>query len=142
VGRRAFGRWVLVREAHQPLGYRVRGLQEWRGVRDSNPIESTSVEPDRALSSDADPVESRGYAALPETATSVERGSAASRCSSVAAAVDSLAVPTPDLFIAAGAIAAERAARGGAMRFRIEEILRRAVDQASTLREHGRPCAA
>ncbi len=43
--------------------------------------------------------------------------------------------PPADLFIAAGAIAAERAARGGASRRRIEDILRRAVDQAAVLRE-------
>jgi len=43
--------------------------------------------------------------------------------------------PPADLFIAAGAIAAERAARGGASRGRIEDILRRAVDQAAVLRE-------
>jgi hypothetical protein len=42
--------------------------------------------------------------------------------------------PTPDIFIAAGAIAAERAARGGGSRSRVEEILRRAVDQAAALR--------
>jgi hypothetical protein len=42
--------------------------------------------------------------------------------------------PTADLFISAGAIIAERAARGAASRSRIEEILRRAVDQATALR--------
>jgi hypothetical protein len=45
-----------------------------------------------------------------------------------------LLAPTPDLFIAAGAIAAERAARGQAPRVQVEEILRRAVDQAAALR--------
>ena len=45
-----------------------------------------------------------------------------------------LASLTPDLFIAAGAIASERTARGGATRSRVEEILRRAVDQAAALR--------
>ncbi len=42
--------------------------------------------------------------------------------------------PTQDLFIAAGAIAAECAARGHAPRVQVEEILRRAVDQAAALR--------
>lgn len=42
--------------------------------------------------------------------------------------------PPADLFIAAGAIVAERAARGGASRGRVEDIIRRAVDQASALR--------
>jgi trimethylamine:corrinoid methyltransferase-like protein len=39
-----------------------------------------------------------------------------------------------DLFISAGAIVAERAARGCEPRSRVEEILRRAVDQATVLR--------
>jgi hypothetical protein len=43
--------------------------------------------------------------------------------------------PVPaDLFISAGAIVAERAARGAASRSRVEDILRRAVDQAAALR--------
>jgi hypothetical protein len=92
------------------------------------------VERSRAQSSDADPVDSRGYEPLREAATAVERGRAASGCSSVAAAKNDLAVATPDLFISAGAIAAERAARQGAARYRVEEILRRAVDHAGVLR--------
>jgi hypothetical protein len=42
--------------------------------------------------------------------------------------------PSPDLFIAAGVAAAEGAARAGAPRSSVEEILRRAVDQAAVLR--------
>ena len=45
-----------------------------------------------------------------------------------------LPAPTADLFVTAGAIAAERAAQCGAPRSRVEEILRRAVDQAAALR--------
>jgi integrase len=42
--------------------------------------------------------------------------------------------PTADMFITAGAIVAERAARGAAPRSAVEEILRRAVNQAAALR--------
>jgi hypothetical protein len=42
--------------------------------------------------------------------------------------------PTADLFITAGAIVAERAARGRADRGQVETALRRAVDQAAALR--------
>lgn len=45
--------------------------------------------------------------------------------------------PTSDLFIIAGAIAAEHAARGGAPRSRVEDMLRRAIDQAASLRGEG-----
>ena len=41
---------------------------------------------------------------------------------------------TPDLFIAAGLIVADRAAASNAERSRVEEILRLAVDQAIALR--------
>ena len=45
-----------------------------------------------------------------------------------------LPAPSPELFIAAGVAAAENAARAGAPRSAVEEILRRAVDQAAALR--------
>jgi hypothetical protein len=45
-----------------------------------------------------------------------------------------LPTPTAELFITAGAIVAERAARGRAERFKVEEIIRRAVDQATAAR--------
>jgi hypothetical protein len=45
-----------------------------------------------------------------------------------------LPAPTPELFITAGAIVADRAAHGRAERWKVEEILRRAVDQAGALR--------
>ena len=45
-----------------------------------------------------------------------------------------LPAPAPELFIAAGAAAADGAARTGATRSAVEEILRRAVDQAAALR--------
>ncbi len=42
--------------------------------------------------------------------------------------------PSPELFIAAGIAVAEGASRAGAPRSAVEEILRRAVDQAAALR--------
>jgi hypothetical protein len=44
-----------------------------------------------------------------------------------------LPAPTGELFISAGALLADRAARDRAAKFRVEEILRRAVDQAAAL---------
>jgi hypothetical protein len=46
-----------------------------------------------------------------------------------------LPAPSPDLFLAAGAVVAEWAARRQETRSRVEEILRRAVEQAAALRE-------
>jgi len=45
-----------------------------------------------------------------------------------------LPAPSPELFIAAGIAAADGAARMGAPRSAVEEILRRTVDQAAALR--------
>jgi hypothetical protein len=45
--------------------------------------------------------------------------------------------PTAELFITAGAIAAERAACEGAERSKVENMLRRAIDQATSLRGEG-----
>ncbi len=45
--------------------------------------------------------------------------------------------PTADLFIAAGAIVAERTARGRADRAQVEAILRRAAEQAGRLLHAG-----
>jgi hypothetical protein len=45
-----------------------------------------------------------------------------------------LPAPPADLFITAGAIVAERAAHGGVSRSRVEDILRRTVDEAAALR--------
>ena len=45
-----------------------------------------------------------------------------------------LPAPPPELFIAAGIAAADNAARTAAPRSAVEEILRRAVDQAAALR--------
>jgi hypothetical protein len=45
-----------------------------------------------------------------------------------------LPAPTPELFMAAGVAVAEGAARTGALRPAVEEILKRAVDQAAALR--------
>jgi hypothetical protein len=45
----------------------------------------------------------------------------------------SLPFPMPAPFITAGAMVAERAVREGAAQSRVEEILRRAVDQAVAL---------
>jgi hypothetical protein len=45
-----------------------------------------------------------------------------------------LPAPSPELFIAAGVAAADGAVRAGAPRSAVEEILRRAVDQAAALR--------
>ncbi len=45
-----------------------------------------------------------------------------------------LPAPTAELFIFAGVLAAEHAAREHAGRSRVEEILRRAVDQSAVLR--------
>jgi hypothetical protein len=45
-----------------------------------------------------------------------------------------LTLGTAELFITAGAIVAERAARGRADRFKVEQIIRRAVDQATAAR--------
>ncbi len=45
-----------------------------------------------------------------------------------------LPVPSPELFIAAGVALAEGAARTGAPRSAVEEILKRALDQAASLR--------
>jgi hypothetical protein len=47
---------------------------------------------------------------------------------------DRLPRVTPELFIFAGAIAAERAVSEHAERSRIEELLRRAVEQSETVR--------
>jgi hypothetical protein len=46
--------------------------------------------------------------------------------------------PTTELFITAGAIVAERASSGGAPRSRVEDMLRRAIDQAASLRGEAR----
>ena len=44
-----------------------------------------------------------------------------------------LPAPTVDLFVTAGAVCAERAARGEGSRVHIEDILRRAASQAAAL---------
>jgi hypothetical protein len=51
-----------------------------------------------------------------------------------AEAVSALPALSPDLFITAGALAANHAAQSRWARSRIEELLRRAVDQAAALR--------
>ncbi len=45
-----------------------------------------------------------------------------------------LPAPTVDLFVTAGAVCAERAARGKGSRVHMEDILRRAASQAVALR--------
>jgi hypothetical protein len=48
-----------------------------------------------------------------------------------------LPAPSPELFIAAGAAAADNAAQAGAPRAGADEILKRADDQAAALRGEG-----
>jgi hypothetical protein len=63
-----------------------------------------------------------------------ENATTSATCPKAGGAAVGLPDVSPDLFIAAGAIAAERAARGAGPRSRVEDILRRAVDQAAALR--------
>ncbi len=99
------------------------------------------MEREKGFESPIDPVFSRSYdtgegdaegsTRLADASTPV---ATRSHEGDVRAAASPLPAPAPDLFITAGALAAERAARSHAERFRVEEILRRAVDQASALR--------
>jgi hypothetical protein len=45
--------------------------------------------------------------------------------------------PSPELFIAAGAAAADNAAHAGIQRPGVQDIIKRAIDQAAALRGEG-----
>ena len=96
------------------------------------------LEREKGFESPANPVFSRPYAAPYVDAGGPRNPPDAS--GRVATARDAgdvqppLPAPSPELFIAAGIAAADGAARTGATRSAVEEILRRAIDQAAALR--------
>lgn len=76
--------------------------------------------------------DTRGSTRPPELSECIENGTdARDVCGSSSSAC--LPSPTPDLFIAAGAIVAGRAATTGALRTTVDGLLRRALDQAAAL---------
>ncbi len=99
------------------------------------------MEREKGFESDADCVSSSLYA-VPDVPGKVSRWRAEAsrhvdtelRGDDNAQSPSALLDPTPDLFISAGAVVADRAAREGAQRSKVEELLRRAVDQATALR--------
>ena len=118
------------------------GMEKGPGTRkNSQEIPaSTSARP-RGFESEGSPVFSDGYG----TAQGDDRGATRPADASVQVRTKHhdddvqsgsrlLPSPTAEQFIVAGAVVAERASRGRAGRWQVEEILRRAVDQAAALR--------
>jgi len=99
------------------------------------------MEREKGFESPAIPAFSRPYAAPDlHQRSSTKPADASGRVATAPGAGDTqgpsspLPAPSPELFIAAGVAAADNAARTGAPRSAVEEILRRAVDQAAALR--------
>jgi hypothetical protein len=99
------------------------------------------LEREKGFESQIDPGFSRAYETIDgDNRGSTERSDASRRVPTSPDAGDTredpaaLPSPTPEMFITAGAILAERAARERAEPSTVQEILRRAMDQAAALR--------
>jgi hypothetical protein len=121
------------------LDQRANGCHQWHEMKRKSRSGSVSRELAEVSASElVNRSSARSTAAFAESADSTVGGKAADFGGTreqnwIQRGGLKLPAPPADLFIAAGAIVAERAAHDGASRSRVEDILRRAGDQAAAL---------